>query len=68
MSVSAEEKRRPVLGIAGHDIAPGDTIIVDLTKGPNQLIWKDDGKEIEVGAQSRTLYIEDGNGKCRRKT
>jgi len=28
-----------IIGIAGEDFEPGDVMILDMTKGPNQLIF-----------------------------
>lgn len=37
-----------VLGVAGDLIKEGQIVVVDLSKGPNQLLWPDDGKEITI--------------------
>ena len=41
-----------IIGIAAVDMEPGSLLNIDMRKGPNQLIWPSDGKEIIIEAES----------------
>jgi len=42
-----------VIGIAGQDMDIGEQVIIHRRKGPAQLIWPDDGKEITITAEEK---------------
>lgn len=62
-----DNNNRVYIGIAAQDMKPGVTFIIDLMKGPKQLIWPNDGKEMIITAEEPTTKQlkekETNNGK-----